>query len=400
MTPSNNFDMLIIGAGISGLSMAHYLSKAGKKVLVLEADGRPGGSVSTAQFPKKNFWMEMGAHTCYNTYSNLIEMAVDCGLKKDMIAREKQSMKLFNGELKGLFSQINKWELLRSLPNMFFLKKKGQSVASFYSRVLGKNNYKRMFSRMFNAVIVQDSSEYAADLFLKRRNTRLKEFPRSFTFLDGMQQLLNAILRDDNITLITEAPVTEVSRIDGDFQVVTAQNELYRAKNITFAVSPKIAGDLLKALEPQLSQNLKMIPVQKICTRGIVVSRKQVSVDPHSFIIPLSGDCYSEVSRDVVPHDKYRGFAFHFKKDDSQKEEQLQFMDHILGLDPNGEKEIVEEIHHLPLLKVGHSSHIKQMELLLQQTGIYMTGNFFEGLSLEDCVSRSHTEFIRYQNNC
>lgn len=42
-----SFDYVIIGAGISGLSLGKHLVKAGKSVLILEAGDRPGGRVKT-----------------------------------------------------------------------------------------------------------------------------------------------------------------------------------------------------------------------------------------------------------------------------------------------------------------------------------------------------------------
>ena len=38
-----DYDLLIIGAGISGLSMAHYAAGAGWNALVLERERQPGG---------------------------------------------------------------------------------------------------------------------------------------------------------------------------------------------------------------------------------------------------------------------------------------------------------------------------------------------------------------------
>ena len=42
-----NYDVIVIGGGVSGLSTAATLSKAGKKVLVLEQNFILGGGAST-----------------------------------------------------------------------------------------------------------------------------------------------------------------------------------------------------------------------------------------------------------------------------------------------------------------------------------------------------------------
>ena len=41
---SNSYDTIIIGAGHNGLICASYLAKAGRKVLVVEANEQVGGA--------------------------------------------------------------------------------------------------------------------------------------------------------------------------------------------------------------------------------------------------------------------------------------------------------------------------------------------------------------------
>ena len=55
------YDTIIIGAGHNGLVCASYLAKAGRRVLVLEANGQPGGAAATREF-HAGFRVSSGAH--------------------------------------------------------------------------------------------------------------------------------------------------------------------------------------------------------------------------------------------------------------------------------------------------------------------------------------------------
>jgi all-trans-retinol 13,14-reductase len=55
-----DYDSIIIGAGLGGLTAAAKLAKAGQKVLVLEQHDVPGGCATT--FQRKKFTMEVGLH--------------------------------------------------------------------------------------------------------------------------------------------------------------------------------------------------------------------------------------------------------------------------------------------------------------------------------------------------
>ncbi len=54
------YDIIIIGAGLGGLTAGAKLSKEGKRVLVIEQHSKPGGCATT--FRRGNFTMEVGLH--------------------------------------------------------------------------------------------------------------------------------------------------------------------------------------------------------------------------------------------------------------------------------------------------------------------------------------------------
>ncbi len=55
-----HYDVIIIGAGLGGLTAGAKLAKEGKRVLLLEQHDRPGGCATT--FRRKDFIMEVGLH--------------------------------------------------------------------------------------------------------------------------------------------------------------------------------------------------------------------------------------------------------------------------------------------------------------------------------------------------
>ena len=54
------YDVIVIGAGLGGLTAGAKLAKEGKKVLVIEQHDRPGGCATT--FKRKDFTLEVGLH--------------------------------------------------------------------------------------------------------------------------------------------------------------------------------------------------------------------------------------------------------------------------------------------------------------------------------------------------
>jgi all-trans-retinol 13,14-reductase len=54
------YDIIVIGAGLGGLTAGAKLAKEGKRVLVLEQHDRPGGCATT--FQRRDFTMEVGLH--------------------------------------------------------------------------------------------------------------------------------------------------------------------------------------------------------------------------------------------------------------------------------------------------------------------------------------------------
>ena len=61
---SDNYDAIVIGAGHNGLVCAAMLGRAGKKVLVVEANDQVGGAAITREFTE-GYSVSSCAHLLY-----------------------------------------------------------------------------------------------------------------------------------------------------------------------------------------------------------------------------------------------------------------------------------------------------------------------------------------------
>lgn len=104
-------DILIIGAGLTGLTTGFWLTRAGKDIHILEKADRVGGQIHT--FREKDFVYESGPNTGVVSYPEVAELfealSPACALET---AREESKRRLiwkgnrFRALPSGLFSAV------------------------------------------------------------------------------------------------------------------------------------------------------------------------------------------------------------------------------------------------------------------------------------------------------
>ncbi len=90
------FDLIVVGGGISGLGLAAYGRTLGLHPCVLEADRRVGGALRSHSLGD-DFWIELGAHTVYNSYGRLAGLLEDTGLLERLLPRVKAAVDALGG---------------------------------------------------------------------------------------------------------------------------------------------------------------------------------------------------------------------------------------------------------------------------------------------------------------
>lgn len=391
------FDAIVIGAGISGLSFANYAATAGLNTLVIEKTNRAGGCFHSHRFEGKasGFWLELGAHTCYNSYGGLLALMEQHGMMGSILPREKVSFKmLVDNEIKSITSQLSFVELFTSAWRLFSLKKEGESVASYYGSIVGRKNYERVFAPAFNAVISQKAGDFPADMLFNKRPRR-KDVIKSFTLQGGLSTVIDNLAAAKGVTLITGADVTRVAKSGHGFVVELAGGEGYETPRLALATPPPVASRLAEGIAPELSRVLSRIKVEDIESVGAAVQKGKLQVPPMAGIIPIQEEFYSAVSRDTVPHDSYRGFSFHFKSGRLSLDAKLKRVAEVLRVQLEDLEQVVQRDSQLPSPVVGHKALTEQVDQLTSGADLYVIGNYFAGMAIEDCIVRSRREFDR-----
>ena len=394
-------DVIVIGGGISGLTFAHEAARAGRSVLVLEQAPRLGGCLSTHR-AGSGYWYELGAHTCYNSYVGLTEVLDGCGLRGEVVPRAKTHMRMLDGDALvpgsnlGMLLRLFSWgELAVSVPRMFTAKKEGQTVYSYYAAVVGRKNYGNVLGPMLSAVPSQSADAFPAAMLFKTRGTRRKEYPRSFTVRGGLQTIPEAIARQPRIEVRTGQAAAMLETAAAGQVVVTADGTRHEAAVVALATTPGPASRLLAGVAPELAAVVARVKEAAVESLGFAVRAEKVARLPVStFLVPRDDVFHSVVTRDSVPDASWRGFAFHFKPG-LDRAAKLARVTRLLQLQPGDLEELAEQRSVLPSPVLGHGEVVREVDRLTGGGRLTVTGNWFAGLSIEDCVERSIQEWAR-----
>ncbi|KAA6183656.1 NAD(P)-binding protein [Thiohalocapsa marina] len=399
MTPQQH-SHIVIGGGISGISAAHYATRAGIDSLVLEQDTRIGGCMQTAMFDTLDgFWIEAGSHSCFNSYGNLIDILEPLGLLPLATAKAKQSYALWRGgKRSSIFSALHLAELLRSLPRLFTQSKAGASVAEYYGRGLGRRNYQDLFGPAFRSVICQRADDFPAEA-LFRKKPRRKDVLRSFTMPEGLQQIPRAIAERSGIEVRTgqgvEAIETAPDSAQPGYILRLSDGSRLGCRHLTLAVPPDVAARLLQPLAPEAAAVISDIGVVEIDSLLLAFPKDALTIPELAGLISVDGPFLSAVSRDFLADPRWRGFAFHFPADTLDDAARVQAACTALDTTPEQAAAIRHTRNRLPSLRKGHGQRLQALDTSLQGSRIGVTGNWFLGVSIEDCVTRSRQEHVR-----
>jgi monoamine oxidase len=181
-------EVVIIGAGVAGLTAARDLSAAGARVLVLEARDRLGGRVMThhaADGP-----VELGAEFVHGAFSEILGVVDEAGLRLREVGRGAPRQPAGRRAGADYFSAMD------TLLGLAALGDADESFQHLVERVDVEPQIKAQGLRLVEGYHAADPARMSVQSLI--RNTAADERPggdRQFRFADGYDGLVTAIFQ-------------------------------------------------------------------------------------------------------------------------------------------------------------------------------------------------------------
>jgi UDP-galactopyranose mutase len=231
-------------------------------------------------------------------------------------------------------------------------------------------------------------------MLFKSRPGRRKDFPPSFTMRNGLQSVVEAIARLPRIAVALGRAVSRVESSGGRYAVTVESGERHIARTVAVATNPAAACTLLRPVAPEVGAQVARVGEAVVETLGFAVRTGKVKLPVSSFLVPRNDTFHSVVTRDYLPDPVWRSFVFHFKPGQT-RDQKLRRAAGLLRLAPSDLEDVAERRTVLPSPGLGHDSIVAAIDRLCAGGQLCVTGNWFAGLSIGDCVERSRQEWRR-----
>ena len=267
---TSQHDIVIIGAGLTGLSLGHFLKKQGKDFLILEKADKVGGVIQT--FAEDGFIFESGPNTGTLGSDEIYELTEDlkdtCPLdianekaKKRFIWKGDKFHPLPSGLGSGLKTSLFKWKDKFGILGEPF-RKKGtdpyESVAEMVKRRLGESYLHYAVDPFISGVyagdphrlvtqfalpklyrLEQDYGSFIKGSFQKHKEAakqKIKRRPHSvISFKGGMHQLAEHLHTEFENNVQLSCTNIQIDKAQTGFQISYSNNgkdKTINAKNV------------------------------------------------------------------------------------------------------------------------------------------------------------------------
>jgi len=371
----------VVGAGITGLSVAYFFKKNGDSVTLFEALRSVGGKIGSIYC--EGLELDLGPITISEN-EKIRQLALELGLEIMEASNASSIRYIYSGKklhrvgpmliASSLLSFGGKMSMLKA--PLMAAAREDESVAAYTSRRFGSQAYQRLFNPMMNGIYAGNSELIHARSVLKKRGPR-----KIISFKGGVAALANGLANKLGDSIKLNTPINDIRQLDG-FDEIHLTTPAY------------VTANLIK----ELSEPLKSIHYSSLSQIFCEVMPGVKKFEGFGFLVPseeklslLGAVCVSNIFASKASEGKSlfvlfcggdRPYPFTPSVDSAVKE-----FNSILQPAVTKVLHVQEYKNGIPQFYVGHEKIIDQIRQFEKANPrIKIAGNYLTGVAVGDCL--------------
>jgi len=296
----------IVGGGITGLALAHYLDREGVPFVLYEAAPDPGGVIRSERVDGR--LLEWGPQRIRRT-DRIDGLIGDVGLEDEVRTADPDlpvcvyadgelrpaplSMEAF-GETDLLSAEAKREVLAEPFTDPGDPE---ESAAELFVRKFGAETYRKLLGPLFGGIYGSDPEAMPAGRALSRvlklearhgsllkaaiaRTAGGRDAPPAISFDDGLQRLPEALAAVHDETVRLGTPVTAVRKADGGGHAVETPDGTTAFDEVVLTTPADLTADLVAGIAPDSAAALRELTYNSLATVALEADLDAGDVDP------------------------------------------------------------------------------------------------------------------------